>query len=222
MLFRCQSFCMSRVRVPQKVTASKKYYSFWSELLYAWNKYKKELLANMSITKQKNIAGILYRHVSFNIEDLKFVTKTIKILQYFLIKKLTLNFCPLKVLLKGPVTWFMFDRCWNRWEYKISLMYRPILCQKKERNIFFKIHLEYIYSWIFDPVWLFLEAKASEGKHKVCIEKSPDRHFSIHPRWKIDPLVVWVCSAGFVKWFWNCSVLFILNQSDQIWIKKIA
>ena len=27
----------------------------------------------------------------------------------------------------------------------------------------------------------FLEAKASNGMHQVCIEKSPDRHLSIHP-----------------------------------------
>ena len=27
----------------------------------------------------------------------------------------------------------------------------------------------------------FLEAKASKGMHQVCIEKSPDRHLSIHP-----------------------------------------
>ena len=26
----------------------------------------------------------------------------------------------------------------------------------------------------------FLEAKASKGMHQVCIEKSPDRHLSIH------------------------------------------
>ena len=26
------------------------------------------------------------------------------------------------------------------------------------------------------------EAKASKGMHQVCIEKSPDRHLSIHPR----------------------------------------
>ena len=28
----------------------------------------------------------------------------------------------------------------------------------------------------------FLEAKASKGMYQVCIEKSPDRHLSIHPR----------------------------------------
>ena len=29
---------------------------------------------------------------------------------------------------------------------------------------------------------LYLQAKASKGMHQVCLEKSPDRHLSIHPR----------------------------------------
>ena len=36
------------------------------------------------------------------------------------------------------------------------------------------------------PTHSFLSSllKASKGMQQVCIEKSPDRHLSIHPRWK--------------------------------------
>ena len=61
----------------------------------------------------------------------------------------------------------------------------------------------------------FLEPKASKGIHQVCIEKSPDRHLSIHAM-KIVPLVVQVYTVGFVKCFGIAVFCFILNQSGEM------
>ena len=67
----------------------------------------------------------------------------------------------------------------------------------------------------------FLEAKASKSMHLVCIEKSPDHYLFIHPRCsKIVPLVVWVYTVGFVKYFVIAVFYFILNQSGQLWNKE--
>ena len=49
----------------------------------------------------------------------------------------------------------------------------------------------------------FSEAKASKGMHQFCIEKSPDRHFSIHPCWK--------------KFHWRILILQYFVHFESVW-----
>ena len=62
---------------------------------------------------------------------------------------------------------------------------------------------------------IFLEVKASKGMHKVCIEKSPDRHLSIHPHIRTENSSTG-CTVGFVKCLDIAIFCFILNQSGQL------
>ena len=49
---------------------------------------------------------------------------------------------------------------------------------------------------------------------RVCIEKSPDRSLSEYSS------TIVVLLREFCKMLWYCSILFILNQSGQLWIKQ--
>ena len=70
-------------------------------------------------------------------------------------------------------------------------------------------------------IFRFSAAKASKSMHQVCIEKSPNRHLHFpYIRAENSSTACTSIYLGFCKMLWYYPILFILNQSGQLWIKE--
>ena len=69
-------------------------------------------------------------------------------------------------------------------------------------------------------LYKFLEVKASNGMHQVCIEKSPDRHFYPYIRTENSSTSCGCYTVCLVKCVDIAVFCFILNQFSHLWIRE--
>ena len=110
---------------------------------------------------------------------------------------------------------FSFSLAFVQLEFWISwLNFSP------NKNLHARFNIQ--YKWRLFEVNVVIIAKASKGMQQVCIDVLKNHLTATYPYIRAENSSTGCMNIlrGYRKMLWYCSILFILNQSGQLWIKQ--